>query len=247
MKALTLVLILIAGMPLAPAGEAGPAPNTLTESEKKEGWLLLFNGVDLGGWKIASKDTAEGSAWTVIDGTLVCPWKKERRKESLGGSLATNLQFENFDLRLDYRLEGTGAVNSGIKYFNYPGTELGLEYQLFSPREHGGRPGNNTGDLYDLLKADPVQPAKDGEWNSVRIVARGKMVEHWLNDVKILSFERGSEVFRAAVAKSKFKNTRKPFGEGRQGHILLQDHGGGATFRNVKLRPLPAARPGAKS
>lgn len=238
MKAILSTMILLAGIPLVLAEGAGAAPNTLTEAEKKEGWMLLFNGSDLGGWKIASKDTVEGSAWKVVDGTLVCPWKEKRPKGTLNGSLATNLQFDNFDLRLEYRLGGKEKVNSGIKYFNYPGTELGLEYQLFSPQEHGGRPGKNTGDLYDLIKAAPVQPKKDGEWNSVRIVAQGKKVEHWLNGVKILTYERGDKAFRAAVAESKFKNTKSPFGEAKQGHILLQDHGGGSSFRNVKIRPL---------
>jgi hypothetical protein len=60
-------------------------------------------------------------------------------------------------------------------------------------------------------------------------------VQHWLNNKKVLEFQRGSEQFRAAVAKSKFKN-RERFGEAGQGHILLQDHGGGIAFRNLRIR-----------
>ncbi|MHC4569252.1 MAG: 3-keto-disaccharide hydrolase [Planctomycetota bacterium] len=66
---------------------------------------------------------------------------------------------------------------------------------------------------------------------------RGNHVEHWLNGKKVLEFERGSEQFRAAIAKSKFKN-RDKFGEAKEGCILLQDHGGGIAFRNIRIRVL---------
>ena len=71
----------------------------------------------------------------------------------------------------------------------------------------------------------------------MRIVARGNHVEHWINGKKVLGFERASERFREAVAKSKFKN-RDKFGEAKRGYILLQDHGGGIAFRNIRIKVL---------
>jgi hypothetical protein len=78
-----------------------------------------------------------------------------------------------------------------------------------------------------------------GEWNHARIVSRGQQVEHWLNGKKILEYDRGSAAFRDAVARSKFKNI-PGFGEWADGHILLQEHGSVVSFRNLKIRELPA-------
>jgi hypothetical protein len=78
-----------------------------------------------------------------------------------------------------------------------------------------------------------------GEWNHARILSQGKHVEFWLNGEKTVEFERGSPEFRAVVAKSKFKDI-PDFGEWADGHILLQEHGSVASFRNVKIRELPA-------
>jgi hypothetical protein len=86
-----------------------------------------------------------------------------------------------------------------------------------------------------------VIPAKNkkvnpiGEWNQARILVKGKHVEHWLNGVKVLEYERGGKEFLAHKAESKFKD-RKDFGESEKGHILLQDHGNQVFFRNIKIR-----------
>ena len=70
-----------------------------------------------------------------------------------------------------------------------------------------------------------------------RIIAKGAHVEHWLNGVKVLDYECGSELVKAAVAASKFKTT-PGFGDKIKGHILLQDHHSKVWFRNVKIREL---------
>jgi hypothetical protein len=74
-----------------------------------------------------------------------------------------------------------------------------------------------------------------GEWNKVRIILDGNRVEHWLNDEKVLEFDRKSLAFRELVSLSKYKDLEN-FGELDEGHLLLQGHGNDVSFRNIKIR-----------
>lgn len=210
-------------------------PNTLTQRETKLGFRLLFDGTSLEHFKGASQDAVPEGCWLVKKGQIVCT-PRDSRAAGAKGSMVTREQYSDFSFRFQYKLDPDfeGNVNSGIKYFAYPGTELGLEYQLY---DHDAelKGVHALADLYDLLPAKD-RPAKPrGQWNRVRIVAKGNSVQHWLNNTKVLEFERGSAAFRAAVAKSKFKDIES-FGEAKQGHILLQDHGGGIAFRNLRIK-----------
>lgn len=218
-------------------GHQSAPPNTLSQKETKQGFTLLFDGNSLDNFKGAEKATIPEGCWLVNDGQIICT-SRDSRPEGARGSIVTKKQYSNFDFRLEYKMDSDyqGNVNSGIKYFAYPGTELGLEYQLYDHDKDINGP-HNLADLYDLLpaKGRPAKPR--GHWNTVRIVAQGNIVQHWLNNRKVLEFTRGSERFRAAVAKSKFRN-RERFGEAEQGHILLQEHGGGIAFRNLRITVL---------
>ena len=76
-----------------------------------------------------------------------------------------------------------------------------------------------------------------GQWNHIRIIARGNHVEHWLNGVKVLSYERGSPDFLKRKSETKFKDDDN-YGELASGHILLTDHGDKVYFRNIKIKRL---------
>jgi hypothetical protein len=234
--------------------------NELTEAEKALGWRLLWDGETTDGWRGAKLAGFPDKGWKIEDGMLsvLASGGGEARN---GGDIITSEEFYDFELQLDFRL--TPGANSGIKYFVDPtllkgeGSAIGLEFQLLDDERHPdakmGVAGNRTlGSLYDLITATNLSEADrttkranpPGEWNRARIVVRGKHVEHWLNDVKVVEFERGTQIFRALVAYSKYRDWPR-FGEWERGPILLQDHGDLVSFRSIKIRPFAPADRGA--
>jgi|SRR6218665_295413 len=222
-------------------------PNTLTEEEKKAGWKLLFDGVSNKGWKGAYKKGFPEKGWMIRDGELNVLASTGAESEN-GGDIVTEEQFGAFDLSFDFKL--TPGANSGVKYFvtlseNNQGSAIGLEYQLLDDSLHPdaklGRDGNRTmASLYDLMKADKQKRfiKQPGEWNTGRVVVYpNNHVEHYLNGIKVLEYERGSQAYRDLVAISKYK-VWPAFGEAKQGYILLQDHGNAVSFRSIKIKRL---------
>lgn len=234
--------------PYAP--EINLVPNTLTGYERRKGWRLLWDGRTTDGWRSARSDDFPARGWTIRDGVLTV--EESGGGESVaGGDIITRDRFSDFELMVEFMI--TEGANSGIKYFvdpalnKGPGSSIGPEYQILDNKQHPdakeGVAGNRTlGSLYDLIPAENLSvPGKDvpfngvGKWNRARIIARGNHVEHWLNGRKIVEYERGTPMWRALVAYSKYK-VWPAFGELPQGHILLQDHGNRVHFRSIKIR-----------
>lgn len=236
------------------AEEFSYLPNQLTEAEKAAGWRLLWDGRTTNGWKGARLAGFPAMGWEISDGVLsVVP-------SGGGGDIVTIEHFSDFELQLDFRL--APGANSGIGYLVEPagpkgeGPEMGIEFQLLDDERHPdakmGVNGNRTvGSLYDLIAPANLSEANrkekrvnpPGEWNRARIVVRGNHVEHWLNDIKVVEYERSTPAFRALVASSKWRDWPR-FGEAEKGPILLQDHGDLVSFRSIKIRSLAPEQPG---
>lgn len=246
MKSKILLLSIVAALSVLTAfAQDKTAVNQLTKAEQKAGWRLLFDGKSLTGWRgFHSNQVPAG--WVIEDGCIKHILAKGELGRA-GGDLITVDQFDNYEFSIEWKLAKGG--NSGIKYLvseSLPPTgrsAIAFEYQVLDDDGHpdakAGINGNRTaGSLYDLLPASKDKKLRPiGEFNQTRIVVKGNHIEHWLNGVKVLEFERGGETFKAAVAQSKFKTT-KGFGEISKGHILLQDHGDEVWYRNIKIREI---------
>ena len=224
--------------------------NQLTKKEKKDGWKLLFDGKTTNGWKGAFTPAFPAKGWKVENGLLIVE-SSEGKESTNGGDIVTLNEYSDFELSVDFKI--TEGANSGIKYFVVaaqpvpanPKSAIGLEFQVLDDDRHPdaklGKEGNRTiGSLYDLIPAIYNKPVKPiGEWNTATIVSKGYHVEHWLNGVMVLAYERGSDAFKSLIAVSKYKDI-SGFGLGSKGRILLQDHGNEVYFKNIKLRVLKA-------
>ncbi|MBW7890636.1 MAG: DUF1080 domain-containing protein [Chitinophagaceae bacterium] len=222
-------------------------PNNLTDFEKNNGWKLLFDGVSSKGWRSVRTLEFPEKGWEIADGSITVLSSKGREGER-GGDIITDRKYSAFDLSFEFNFSTGG--NSGLKYFvtlsnGNTGSALGLEYQVLDDKNHPdakmGIGGNRTlASLYDLIHAARSERFTNppGEWNRGRVVVYpNNHVVHYLNGVKVLEYDRGSEAFRKLVANSKFKD--KPgFGEAKEGWILLQDHGDLVSFRSLKIREL---------
>ncbi len=219
-------------------------PNSLTDQEKASGWKLLWDGKTSSGWRGANADKFPEGGWEMKDGVLTV-LESGGGESTNGGDIVTNELYTNFELSLEFML--SQGANSGIKYNvtggqnKGQGSAIGLEYQLLDDAEHpdaaNGVGGNRTiASLYDLIPAlETKKVNRPGQWNKARIIVAGSHVEHWLNGDKVVEYERGTQLYRALVQKSKY--ARYPnFGEHPKGHILLQDHGNRVSFRNIKIR-----------
>jgi hypothetical protein len=220
-------------------------PNTISEREAREGWKLLWDGKTTQGWRGARLTGFPQKGWVIEDGILKV-LKGAGEESAHGGDIITTKKYKNFVLKVDFKI--TEGANSGVKYFVDPdlnkgeGSAIGCEFQILDDKNHPdaklGVKGNRTlGSLYDLIPAPENKPFFNGFFNTAMIVVKGNHVEHWLNGTKLLEYERNNPMWNALVAYSKYKDWPN-FGNAKEGHILLQDHGDEVWFRNIKIKEL---------
>lgn len=231
MKRLLFVVLLVCGVSFVATAQEH---NTLTKKERKAGWQLLWNGRDLSGWKSNSPNGDMNKGWKAVDGELVI------MAGSGAGDIITEKRYHDFELSIDFKI--TEGANSGIKYFIGENGSIGCEFQILDDENHpdakmGFNGNRRLGSLYDLIPADGWALVAKRDWNTARIVVRGNHVEHWLNGVKILEYEKNNDMWDTIVSHSKFAKVEN-FAGGDGGHILLQDHNDEVHYRNLKIREL---------
>lgn len=205
--------------------EPAPLP-TAAEREKLDGFVPLFNGKDLTGWKTYE---SKPDIWVVEKDMLVC-------KGTGGGWLGTERDYANFVLRLEYRLIPAG--NSGV-YLRAPEkghiSRVGMEIQLlddFHPRYGGIDFYQYTGSIYHVVAPTQRASKKAGEWNQMEIRADSKEMRIILNGKKIIDANLERALRDSALA------AEHPGLARTTGRIGLQNHTDRVEFRNLRVKEL---------
>lgn len=209
---------------------------TLTPEQLEEGWQLLFDGKTLNGWRTFKNQPND--SWRVENGTLHClPFDSANQR----ADLITVDQYKDFELQFDWKIGFQG--NSGVMFrvteeFDQPYL-TGPEYQLMDDKGYPGESPekNKTGSNFDMQEAKYKKLNPTGEWNTSKLLVNGNMVEHWLNGVKVLSYELGSDAWKEMKANCKWKDA-DAYGMAEKGFIDLQDHSSEVWFRNIMIRVL---------
>jgi hypothetical protein len=222
------VRVYVLALPLL-AGLAVPAIVRPEDKNPPEGFEPLFNGKDLTGWRVNEGGKLE--VWGAEKGILFV-------KGGGGGWLMTDREYSDFELRLEFKLPKAG--NSGVALRcalkGNPHLEAGMEIQLLDDNWYldeknykGLKPTQKTGSIYGI-----VPPSKDalkavGEWNQMRITAKGTRINVELNGQKIVDANLKDHQDKA----KDHKGMMRP-----KGHLGLQSHDGRVEFRNLYVKEL---------
>ena len=219
--------------------------NTLSNKQKKEGWVLMFDGKTSEGWRGYNKEAFPEKGWAIEDGTLHVIGSNKGEAGG-GGDLLYDKKFRNFELSLEWKVSEGG--NSGIFYLaqEIPGEPVwksAPEMQILDNAKHPdaklGVDGNRAaGSLYDLIPGDmkAVKPA--GEWNLVKVMVYKGTVVHYVNGKQVLEYHLWTEDWKKMVLNSKFKDYEWFLNTAEEGYIVLQDHGDDVWFRNIMIKEL---------
>lgn len=212
--------------------------NSLTESEKENGWELLFDGQNFTGWH-GYNMTGIPDVWIIEDSALTMT--------TVGGAesqdIITDESYKDFAFSVEFKL--TEGANSGIIFqvkedtmYQFP-YETGPEYQVI---DHSNWPDSledtqTLGANYAMYapKATPAKPV--GEWNHAMIVVKGNHVTHLLNGEVVVEYEKYSDEWQKLRDSGKWANF-PDYGKYDEGHISLQNHGTKVWYRNAKIKEL---------
>lgn len=206
--------------------------------DPKQGWVSLFNGKDLAGWKITDvRGGVEPNAWVVEDGCLT-------RKAK--GYLASNAQYGDFILDLEFKVGP--KTNSGI-FLRYDPTYAGagkiywwnglLEVQLFDSFGKKETDKHDCGALYDMVTPKPNSMRPPGQWNRMTITARGSRIGIMLNGATVVDANLDDWTETGKNPDGTANKYHKPMKEvPRRGQLVLQDHPGEVHFRSLHLKRL---------
>jgi hypothetical protein len=200
----------------------------VSDAEKTDGFVPIFNGIDMSGWVGNLKD------YTPLDGSIVCD-----PAHGGYGNLYTDKEYSNFVLRFDFLL--TPAANNGIGIrtpLEGDAAYVGMEIQVLDNEAAVYRDlyeWQYHGSVYGVIAAKRGYLKPIGEWNTEEIVADGNHIKITLNGTVILDGD-------IAQASKNFTETidgkKHPGLSNKSGHIGFLGHGSWVAFKNLRIKEL---------
>jgi hypothetical protein len=209
------------------------ADNELTTREKKDGWIVLFDGKSLAGWMTSSE---QPSLRPVEEGSI-------NPHKSGGYMMIHEKQWADFVLSLDFKI--SKGCNSGVFVRTYPlkprpGKDVGFNgIEIAIDDTAPGSGYYDTGAIYDLVKPGKNAMKAVGEWNHIEITCDKSLIAVVLNGERVARIDLDEWTQpnkRPDGSAHKFDIAYKD--HPRKGYIGLQDHGSDCWFKNIKLKPL---------
>jgi hypothetical protein len=205
---------------------AGPAG--LRVAAQSEGWISLFDGKSLQGWK-ASENSG---SWKVVDGQLAADGP---RSHLFYDGPVRNGDFRNFELSLEFMTRP--LANSGVYFHtkyqekNWPARGFEVQVNATAEGEGGYRERKKGGSLYGVRNVYKTL-APDNKWHTMNIAVRGKQVRIVLNGMLVVDYIEPTPPIVAKDAQDRVLSS---------GTFALQCHdpGSEAFYRNIRVRPLP--------
>ncbi len=197
----------------------------VSDSEKEDGFVPLFNGADLSGWTGDTKGYAAENGKIVID------------PERGSGNLYTEKEYADFVLRFEFKL--TPAANNGIGIrapLEGDAAYVGMEIQILedgSPVYWNLHPYQYHGSIYGVVPARRGILRPIGEWNTEEITAAGRRITVRVNGTTIVDAD-----IDKASAGGTIDGRDHPGLKRQTGHIGFLGHGSIVEFRNIRIREI---------
>ncbi|MBC8354004.1 MAG: DUF1080 domain-containing protein [Planctomycetes bacterium] len=224
--------LLFVGFSITSAGAALADDNALTDKERSEGWILLFDGAATTGWMTPKSQRLHSKH--VQDGSL--------NPHPCDYMLVHEKVWDNFQLALDFKISPN--CNSGIFIRTFPlqprpGKDVGfngIEIAVDDTKTNGL---HDTGAIYDLVTPTKNAMKPVGDWNHIVVTCDHNRISVALNGdlVTQMDLDEWTEPnVRPDGSQHKFDIAYKV--HPRKGYIGLQDHGSDCWYKNIKMRPL---------
>ncbi len=187
-----------------------------------EGFVSIFNGKDLTGWKV--NEGGKQEVWGATPGILYVEGHG-------GGWLLTEKEYGDFEIRLEYKMPEHGNSGVGLRTPRKGDPAyVGMEIQLIDDGTWKGlQEWQHTGAIYNVVPPSSLPGKPAGQWNKIDITAKGRHVTVVLNDVKIVD---------ANLDDHKDSFEKHPGLKREKGHLGLQSHDGRVEFRNIYVKEL---------